>query len=193
MRALKSALFFFILFSVLTGLAYPLLITGLCQLVFPDKANGSLIVANGKIVGSGLIGQSFTSAKYFKGRPSAIEKPYDASNSGASNFGPSNAKYLDEVGKRIDKIRQDNALRVDAPVPADLVLTSGSGLDPHISLDAALIQVPRVAKSRGLPEPDVRRLVDRLTEHAFLGLAGSERVNVLKLNLALDALAAVDR
>ncbi len=111
MRAFKRALIFFILFSVLTGLAYPLLITGLCQLIFPHKANGSLIIANGKTVGSDLIGQSFTSPKYFNGRPSAIEKPYDASNSGASNFGPSNAKFLEEVGKRIGKVRQENSLQ----------------------------------------------------------------------------------
>ena len=188
MKAFKPALLFFILFSVLTGLVYPFLITGLCQLIFPDKANGSLIIANGKTVGSNLVGQSFTSAKYFNGRPSALEKPYDASNSGASNFGPSNAKFLDEVGKRIGKVRQDNSLHADASVPADLVLASASGLDPHISLDAALIQVPRVARARELSEVQVRALVENLTEPPFLGLTGQNRVNVLKLNLALDAL-----
>jgi K+-transporting ATPase ATPase C chain len=189
MKAFKCALLFFVLFSVLTGLVYPFLITGLCQLIFTHKANGSLIVANGNVIGSGLIGQSFTSAKYFNGRPSAIEKPYDASNSGASNFGPSNAKFLGETGKRIEKVRQENGLRPDASVPADLVLASGSGLDPHITLDAALIQVPRVASARKLPEAQVRRLVDDMTEAPFLGLAGEKRVNVLKLNLAIDALA----
>ncbi len=193
MRLFVRALLLFILFSVLTGLAYPFLITGLCQLIFPHKANGSLIVAGGKIVGSDLIGQSFTSPKYFNGRPSAIEKPYDASNSGASNFGPSNAKFLEEVGKRIGKVRQENGLNPGASVPADLVLASGSGLDPHISLDAALIQVPRVAKARNLPEAQVRETVEKLAETAFLGLTDGKRVNVLKLNLALDALVTVNR
>jgi potassium-transporting ATPase KdpC subunit len=193
MKTFKRALIFFILFSVLTGLAYPLLITGLCQLIFPHKANGSLIVANGKAVGSNLIGQNFTSPNYFNGRPSAIEKPYDASNSGASNFGPSNAKFLEEVKKRIGKVREENGLRPDAPVPADLVLASGSGLDPHIGLDAALIQVSRVANARKLPEAQVRETVEKLTETPFLGLAGQTRLNVLKLNLAVDALAAANR
>ncbi len=193
MKAFVRALLLFILFSVVTGLAYPLLITGLCQLIFPHKANGSLIVASGKIVGSNLIGQSFTSPKYFNGRPSAIEKPYDASNSGGSNFGPSNAKFLEEVGKRIGKVRQENGLNPGAPVPADLVLASASGLDPDISLDAAMIQVPRVAKARNLPEAQVRETVEKLAETSFLGLAGQKRVNVVQLNLALDALVAVNR
>jgi potassium-transporting ATPase KdpC subunit len=187
MKIFKRTLIFFILFSVLTGLAYPLLITGLCQLIFPHKANGSLVVAKGKAVGSDLIGQNFTSPNFFNGRPSAIEKPYDASNSGASNFGPSNAKFLEEVKKRISKVREENGLRPDAPVPADLVLASGSGLDPHISLDAALIQVPRVANARKLPEAQVRETVEKLAETPFLGLAGEKRVNVLKLNLAVSA------
>jgi len=193
MKAFVRALLLFILFSVVTGLAYPLLITGLCQLIFPHKANGSLIVVNGKIVGSNLIGQSFTSPKYFNGRPSAIEKPYDASNSGGSNFGPSNAKFLEEVGKRIGKVRQENSLNPGAPVPADLVLASGSGLDPDISLDAAMVQVPRVAKARNLPEAQVRETVEKLAETSFLGLAGQKRANVVQLNLALDTLVAVNR
>jgi potassium-transporting ATPase KdpC subunit len=193
MKTFKRTLIFFILFSVLTGLAYPLLITGLCQLILPHKANGSLVVANGKAVGSDLIGQNFTSPKYFNGRPSAIEKPYDASNSGASNFGPSNAKFLEEVKKRIGKVREENGLRPDAPVPADLVLASGSGLDPHISLDAALIQVSRVANARKVPEAQMRETVEKLTESPFLGLAGEKRVNVLKLNLAADSLSSAAR
>ena len=193
MRAFVRTLLLFILFSVVTGLAYPFLITGLSQLIFPHKANGSLIVVSGKIVGSNLIGQSFTSPKYFNGRPSAIEKPYDASNSGGSNFGPSNAKFLEEVGKRIGKVRQENSLNPGAPVPADLVLASGSGLDPDISLDAAMIQVPRVAKARNLPEAQVRETVEKLAETSFLGLAGQKRVNVVQLNLALDALVTVNR
>jgi len=193
MRAFIRTLLLFVLFSVLTGLAYPLLITGLCQLIFPHKADGSLIVMSGKIVGSNLIGQSFTSPKYFSGRPSAIEKPYDASNSGASNFGPSNAKFLEEVGKRIGKVRQENSLNPGAPVPADLVLASGSGLDPHISLDAAMIQVPRVAKARNLSDAQVREAVDKLAETPFLGLAGQKIVNVVRLNLGLDALVTIKR
>ncbi len=193
MRAFGRALLFFILFSILTGLAYPLFITGLCQLIFPHTANGSLITAGDKIVGSELIGQNFARPEYFNGRPSAIEKPYDASNSGASNFGPSNAKFLEEVGKRIGKVRQENGLNPDVPIPADLVLASGSGLDPHISLDAALIQVSRVAKARNLPEAQVRETVEKLDESPFLGLADGKRVNVLKLNLALDALVTGSR
>lgn len=193
MKAFKPALLFFILFSVLTGLVYPFLITGLCQLIFPDKANGSLIIANGKTVGSNLVGQSFTSAKYFNGRPSALEKPYDASNSGASNSGPSNAKFLEEVGKRIGKVRQDNGLSPERAVPADLVLASASGLDPHISLDGALIQLPRVARARKLPEDQVREIVDKLVETPFPRLTGQKIVNVVQLNLALDALVTVNR
>ena len=193
MRAFIRTLLLFALFTVLTGLVYPFFITGLCQLIFPYKADGSLIVASGKIVGSNLIGQNFTSPKYFNGRPSAIEKPYDASNSGASNFGPSNAKFLEEVGKRIAKVRRENGLGPDATIPADLVLASGSGLDPHISLDGALIQVPRVAKTRKLPEAQVRETVERLAETPFLGLTGQKKVNVVQLNLALDALVAVSR
>jgi len=193
MRAFIRTLLLFILFTVVTGLVYPFFITGLCQLIFPQKANGSLIVTGGKIVGSDLIGQNFTSPKYFSGRPSAIEKPYDASNSGASNFGPSNAKFLEDVGKRIGKVRQENGLNPDASVPADLVLASASGLDPHISLDAAMIQVRRVADARKLSEAQVRETVDKLAETPFLGLAGQKRVNVVQLNLALDTLVTVNR
>jgi potassium-transporting ATPase KdpC subunit len=193
MRALKRALLFFILFSALTGFVYPFFITGLCRLIFPHKANGSLIAANGKTVGSDLIGQNFTGSKYFNGRPSAIEKPYDAGNSGASNLGPSNTKFLEEVGRRVAKVRQENGLSPDAPVPADLVLASGSGLDPHISLDAALIQVLRVANARTLPETQVREAVEKLTESPFLGLTGEKRVNLLRLNLAVDALVTANR
>ena len=174
MKAFGRALLFFILFSILTGLAYPMFITGLCQLIFPHTANGSLIIAGDKIVGSDLIGQNFSRPGYFNGRPSAIEKPYDASNSGASNFGPSNTKFLEEVGKRIGKVRQENGLNPDASVPADLVLASASGLDPHISLDAAMIQVRRVADARKLSEAQVRETVDKLAETPFLGLAGQK-------------------
>ncbi len=192
MRAFKRTLFLFALFTLLTGLVYPFLITGLCQLVLSHKANGSLIIAGGKIVGSDLIGQNFTSSKYFVGRPSAIEKPYDAANSGASNFGPSNAKFLEEVGKRIGKVRQENGLNPDSQIPSDLVLASASGLDPNISLDAAMIQVPRVAKVRNAAEAQVRETVEKVAETPFLGLTG-KFVNVVRLNLALDALTTAGR
>jgi potassium-transporting ATPase KdpC subunit len=193
MKTFNRALFLFILFTIMTGIIYPFLITGLCQLIFPQKANGSLIVSGGKIVGSDLIGQVFTDPKYFNGRPSAIEKPYDASNSGASNYGPSNAKFLEEVEKRIDKVRRENGLGTGQSVPADLVLSSGSGLDPHISLEAALLQVRRVADARKLPEAQVRDTVEKLGKAPFLRLTGATRVNQLRLNLAVDALVPVNR
>jgi K+-transporting ATPase ATPase C chain len=193
MKEFTRALLLLVTLTILTGLVYPFAMTGIVQLCFPHRANGSLVVADGKVVGSALIGQDFSSPKYFNGRPSALEKAYDASNSGGSNSGPSSAKFLEEVGKRIGKVRKENGLEPTAPVPADLVLASGSGLDPHISLDAALIQVPRIARARGLSEPQVRTLVEKLVEPPFLGLAGQNRVNVLELNLALDGLVSAGR
>ena len=186
MKEFKRAFLVFIIMSALTGLAYPFGITLLCQLLFPEQANGSLVTPGGTVIGSTLVGQKFTRPEYFHGRPSAND--YDASNSGGTNFGPSNAKHLEEVGQRVRQARQSNGLDAGAAVPADLVLASASGLDPHISLDAALIQIPRVARARALPEARVRTLVEKLTEPQFLGLTGQDRVNVLKLNLALDAL-----
>jgi len=183
-RELGRCVFIFVALSILSGLAYPFIITGLSQLFFSAQANGSMVVVGSTVKGSRLIGQSFTSLKYFHGRPSAIEKPYDASNSEGSNYGPSNDKYLQEVDARIKQVRHENGMSADAAIPADLALASASGLDPHISLEAALLQAPRVARARALPEESVKRLVATTAE----GLWGPTRVNVLELNLALDGL-----
>lgn len=194
---LRPAIIMIVLFSVLTGLAYPLAITGVGQLVFQGKANGSVIEREGKIVGSALIGQSFTSARYFYGRPSAtvapdpidsartIDAPYNAANSSGSNLGPTSKKLVDRVSSAIEAGFE--AGYVDA-FQADAVTTSASGLDPHISPEFALAQVPAVAKARNLTDARVRALVEENTEHRWLGLIGEPRVNVLLLNLALDAL-----
>ena len=191
MKEFKRALLVFIIMSVLTGLAYPFVVTNVCQLLFPDQASGSLVVAGSNVVGSALVGQKFSRPGYFHGRPSAVD--YDAGNSGASNLGPSNGTFRDEVRRRLEEVRRENGLHSTARIPADLVLASGSGLDPDISLDAALIQVPRIARARGLSEPQVRALVEKLVEPPFLGLTGLAHVNVLKLNLALDTLEAENR
>ena len=161
--------------TVLLGLAYPFAMTGISQLFFREKANGSLVVSDNRVVGSSMIGQNFSHPKYFHGRPSALEKPYDASNSGGTNFGPSNAKFLEKVGQRIEKVRKKNGLDPAVPVPADLVLASASGLDPHISVEAAMLQVPRVAKARGLAESEVEDMLLRnmlkVFSLAFLGVS----------------------
>ena len=185
MKAFSRALFAFILFSILTGLAYPFAIAGLARLLFPEKAAGSLIIANDRVVGSSLIGQKFTAPRYFHGRPSASD--YDATNSGGTNFAPSNGKFIGEVGKRLGSIRQENGLSEAAAVPADLVLASASGLDPDITLEAALIQASRVAKARGLSEERVSALVRACASRVY-GFTGDEIINVLALNLALDGL-----
>ncbi len=173
--------------SVSVQVAYTYFVTGVAQLTMPDKANGSLLYVDGKVVGSELIGQSFTSPKYFHGRPSALD--YKGDESAGSNLGPTSAKLMEEVSQRIEQVRRENGLAPDAPVPADLVLSSASGLDPDITVDSAMLQVSRVATARGLAEPAVKALVDKQIEPPQFGVLGQEKVNVLKLNIALDELA----
>ena len=184
--------------TAITGLAYPLAMTGIAGVIFPGQAQGSLIERNGTVVGAALIGQSFADDKYFRGRPSAttgadpndstktVPAPYNAANSAGSSLGPTNKALVDRVKEDVDRLKQENP---SAPIPIDLVTTTGSGLDPHISPQAALFQVPRVAKARNLPEDRVRELVTERVEGRFLGLLGEPRVNVLALNLALDGAA----
>ena len=187
MKEFLRSLFVFVFMSLLTGLAYPFIITEIAQIgPLKHKAQGSLINQDGRIVGSSLIGQDFSSPRYFHGRPSALEKVYDASNSGGSNFGPSNKKFLDEIHKRVERVRTENGLEPGASVPADLVLASASGLDPHISVDAAMVQINRVAKERGLDESQVQEMVQRHIEEPFLAFVGQKRINVLQLNVDLD-------
>ena len=187
MRYLKQAILAFCVFAILCGLMYPLFITALSQLLFPQKANGSIITSSNKTVGSGLIGQQFDSPRYFHARPSASEPPYNASGSAGSNLGPSNAQFLEEVKKRVEEVRNANGLPVNTPIPADLVLASASGLDPHVSVESAMLQVRRIAKERGLPEAEVEGMVQRHIEQPFGGIWGEPRVNILKLNLTLDS------
>ncbi len=184
---LRPAFTLFAVLSIVTGLAYPLAVTGIAQLAFPWEANGSLILRDGKAVGSELIGQSFADPKHFWSRPSATSPmPYNAANSAGSNQGPANPALADAVKGRIEALRAADPGNT-APVPADLVTASASGLDPHISRAAADYQVARVARVRALPEAQVRELVEQHTERPLLGFIGEPRVNVLQLNLALDA------
>jgi K+-transporting ATPase ATPase C chain len=199
LREIRPAIVVLVALTLITGLAYPLAMTGIAEVLFPRQAQGSLIEQDGKVVGSALIGLEFDSDKYFHSRPSAttapdpndstktVPAPYNAANSGGSNLGPSNKALIDRVQGDVDKLKQENP---SMPVPQDLVTTSASGLDPHISPEAALFQVPRIAKVRNLPEDRVRQLVVDNTEGRLFGLLGEPRVNVLQLNLALDHLAA---
>lgn len=188
----RPAIFLFVVLSLITGLAYPLLVTGIAQAVMPNMANGQLIEKDGQVVGSALIAQSFTQTQYFWSRPSATgPMAYNAAASGGSNLGPSNAALIDAVKSRVQALRDADPTNT-SPVPVDLVSASASGLDPHISRAAADYQLMRVAKARHLSAEQVRVLVDQYTEGAWLGFIGEPRVNVLKLNLALDALPAHD-
>jgi potassium-transporting ATPase KdpC subunit len=199
LREIRPAIVLVIALTLITGVAYPFAITGLAEVIFPDKAQGSLVARDGKVVGSTLIGQEFTGEGYFHGRPSAttapdpsdpaktVPAPYNAANSGGSNLGPTSRSLIERIKADIAKLKQENP---SAQVPADLVTTSGSGLDPDISPEAALFQVPRVAKARNLTQSVLRQLIAANTSDRLIGLFGEPRVNVLELNLALDRVAS---
>lgn len=199
LREIRPAILVLVLLTAITGLAYPLAMTAIAGVIFPKQAQGSLIEKDGKVIGSALIGQEFKEDKYFHGRPSAtvapdpndasktVPAPYNAANSGGSNLGPTSKALNDRVKEDVEKLKAENP---SASVPVDLVTTSASGLDPDISPDAALFQVPRVAKARSMSEDAVRELVTQNTQGRFAGIIGEPRVNVLALNLALDAAKA---
>ena len=196
LKEFRPAIVLLLAFTVLTGVVYPLVMTGLANVIFPYKARGSLLEKDGNVIGSELLGQNFTSDRYFHGRPSAtvgpdpadpsktVSVPYNAANSGGSNLGPTSKALIDRMTADVAKLKQENP---SVRVPVDLVTTSGSGLDPNTSPEATYFQVPRVAKARNMPENDLRRLVAEHIEDRTLGLFGEPRVNVLALNLALDS------
>ena len=199
LRELRPAILILVLLTLITGLAYPLAMTAIAGVIFPKQAQGSLIEKDGKVIGSSLIGQEFKVDKYFHGRPSAtsapdpadstktVSAPYNAANSGGSNLGPTSKALNDRIKDDVEKLKAENPA---ASVPVDLVTTSGSGLDPDISPETALFQVPRVAKARNMPEDQVRQLITANAQGRLGGLLGEPRVNVLALNLALDRVAA---
>ena len=199
LREVRPAIILVVALTLITGLVYPLFMTGIAEVIFPRQAQGSLIEKDGKVVGSALIGQVFASDRYFHGRPSAtnapdpkdptktVDAPYNAVNSMGSNYGPTSKALVDRIKADLEKLKAENP---SAPVPQDLVTTSGSGLDPDISPEAALFQVPRVAKARNMPEDRLRQLVQEHTNARLFGLLGEPRVNVLLLNLALDQATA---
>jgi K+-transporting ATPase ATPase C chain len=194
LRQLRPAILMTILLTLLLGIAYPEAVTAVAQALFPSQANGSLVTVNGKPVGSKLIGQYWTQPPYFHGRPSATNNPqgtpapYSADNSAASNLGPTNSALIQTVQQRIANLKKENPdVPAGTPIPADLVTASGSGLDPDISVAAAYYQIPRVAKARGVSQGAVQKLVDQHIQGRFLGLFGEPRINVLELNMALDA------
>lgn len=198
LKEIRPAIVLVLGLTLITGLVYPLAITGIAGLVFPHQASGSLMERDGKVIGSALIGQDFTSDRYFRGRPSAttaadpndssktVSAPYNAANSAGSNLGPTNKALIERVQGDLEKLKQEHP---GAAVPIDLVTTTGSGLDPHVSPEAALFQIPRVAKARSIPEDQVRQLINERIEGRVLGIFGEPRVNVLELNLALDSAA----
>ena len=184
MKKILLSIRVYLIFTVLLGFIYPFVVTVIVQIILPYQANGSIISKNGKVIGSKLIGQNFSNPEYFHSRLSANN--YDGVNSGGTNFGPSSRKLMDSTAEKIAKVRQENGLSSDTQIPSDMVLSSASGLDPHISLQSALLQVNRISKIRGIAVKDLKKMINNNTDSDFIGIWGCSGVNVLKLNLAVD-------